>query len=401
MPSSTSTVAPPHPPKPLSRDVAFEWALDDSIAFLNHGCFGARPRVVVEAQARLREAYESRPIEFLDRKRAALIADARDAVGAAFGARAANLGFVTNATGGVCAVLRSLTFNPGDELVTTNHVYNAVRLSMRHLAERAGARYIEIDLPLPLHSPDDVVRAVEGAITSRTRLVVIDHVTSPTAVLFPVERIIELCEKRGIDVLVDGAHAPGMVALDIETLGAAYYAGNLHKWVCAPSGAGFLWVRPDKQRGVHPLTISHFLDEAFAREFEWQGTRDITPWLCVKDAIAYFKRYGWERVMRHNHEMATWVQWMLTQRWSVEPSTPVDGSMVGSMVTVRLPNQETIIRRYGMPEKLQARLYDEYGIEVPVIPWREQWWVRPCCQVYNTAEQYERLGDAVLNSAGA
>jgi isopenicillin-N epimerase len=272
-----------------------------------------------------------------------------------------------------------------------------VRLTMRHLAERAGARYVEVAVPLPLSSPDEVVQCVESAITPRTRLLLVDHVTSPTSIVFPIEPLITTCCDKGIDVLVDGAHAPGMLPLEIESLGAAYYAGNLHKWVCAPSGAGFLWVRPDKQSGVHPTTISHFCDQGFAAEFEWQGTRDITPWLCVEDAIDFMAAYGWDNVMQHNHQMAVWAQSMLCARWEVEPASPFDGSMLGSMVTVQLPNPQRLRSRSMKPEDLQALIYNRYGIEVPVVDWGGRWWVRPCCQIYNLPEHYERLADAVLD----
>jgi isopenicillin-N epimerase len=335
-------------------------------------------------------------VEWLDRRRAALIDHAKRAIGEFIGMDIANFGFVTNATGGMNAVMRSLRFNPGDELLTTSHVYNAVRLTMKHLAEQAGAKYIEALVPLPLKSLDQVIAAIENAITPRTRLLVVDHVTSPTAVVFPIERIIELCAKRNIDVLVDGAHAPGMIPLNVEKLKAAYYAGNLHKWVCAPSGAGFLWVRPDRQPGIHPTTISHFIDQGLAAEFQWQATRDITPWLCVEDSITYMRGLGWEKVMQHNHAMATWVQSMLCDLWNVEPTSPLDGSILGSMITVQLPRQEHIKQKFATPEALKTPLYDRYKIEAPVIDWNGRWWIRASCQIYNTADQYERLGRAIL-----
>lgn len=395
------------PPAPLRPNLAAEFALDPSIAFLNHGSFGARPRAVIEAQQRRRMEFEAQPIQWLDRRRNDMLAHAKDVLGRFIGALPQNFGFVTNATGGINAVLRSLTFRAGDELLTTNHVYNAVRQTMKYVAERSNARYVEIEIPLPVSSSDEIIAAIETALTSRTRLVVIDHITSPTAIIFPVKEIVKLCAARGVDVLIDGAHAPGMLPLNIEEIGAAYYAGNLHKWMCAPVGAAFIWARPDKQRHLHPTTISHFLHESFTSEFNWQGTRDITPWLCVEDSIGYFASFaekgsdpffGLERVMRHNHELAVWVQQMLCGRWSVEPASPVGGagSMIGSMATVQLPGQGILRRKF--PEFLQLRemLYDDYRIEVPVVDWMGRLWVRPCCQVYNSSQQYEQLAEAVL-----
>jgi isopenicillin-N epimerase len=253
---------------------------------------------------------------------------------------------------------------------------------------------IQVEIPLPIRSDDDVVEPLSAALGDRTRLVVIDHVTSPTAVVFPVERIAGLCAERGIDVLVDGAHAPGMLDLNVERLGAAYFAGNLHKWVCGPKGAAFLWVRPDRQPGIHPNTISHFLDDGLPAEFGWQGTRDVTAWLCAPDAIDYMERtLGWDAIRRHNHELAVWVQSLLCGRWGVEPGTPPDGSRLGSMVTVALPPQAP--QRFETAEALQARLFEKHRIEIPVIEWAGKWWIRASCQVYNTPDQYEFLADTV------
>ncbi len=394
MPCPPTLDAALSPPEPLGADLLAHWLLDPEIAFLNHGCFGATPRVVLEAQTAWRQRLERRPVELLDRRRNALLAEAKLAVGGFVGADAGDFGFVTNATGGVNAVLRSLRLDAGDELVMTDHVYNACRQTVRFIERESGAEAIEVAVGLPVNGPDEIVDSIAGALSDRTRLVLIDHIGSSTAVVFPVRRIIELCGERGIDVLIDGAHAPGMVELDVAGLGAAYYTGNLHKWVCAPKGAAFLWVRPDRQAGIHPNTISHFLDEGLSNEFNWQGTRDITAWLCVPDSIDFMQRFGWDNVRRHNHAMAVWAQSMLSRRWAVAPSTPPDGSMLGSMATLVLP---TGVRdRFADPDTFQARLYDQHRIEVPVIDFNDRWWVRVSCQVYNEPGQYERLGEAVM-----
>jgi isopenicillin-N epimerase len=383
------------PPEALGSDLRSLWDLDPDVVFLNHGSFGATPRAVLETQTAWRRRLEANPVEFLDRRLKSRLEEARGIVGRFVGAGGEDLGFVTNATGGSNAVLRSLSFAPGDELVTTDHVYNAIRLTMRHVARRTDARVIEVEIPLPIRSADDIVEPIATALTDRTRLVVIDHVTSPTAVVFPVERIVGLCAERGIDVLIDGAHAPGMLDLDIERLGAAYFTGNLHKWVCGPKGAAFLRVRPDRQPGIHPNTISHFLDNGLPAEFDWQGTRDVTAWLGAADAIEYMDRtLGWDRIRRHNHELAVWVQTLLCERWGVEPGTPLDGSLLGSMVTVALPSG--FPQRFETTQALQARLFEKHRIEIPVIEWAQRWWIRASAQVYNTPDQYELLADAVM-----
>ena len=306
-----------------------------------------------------------------------------------------DFGFVTNATEGVNAVLRSMPLRPEDELVTTNHVYHAVRQAMKYAAGRTGAGYREIDVPLPVESAKQVADRVLNGLSPRTRLLVIDHITSPTALIFPVEQIVAGCAAHGVDVLIDGAHAPGMLPLDVSRLGAAYYAGNLHKWACAPKGSGFLWVRPDRQADVHPLVISHYLGEGFAREFSWQGTRDISAWLSIPRALQFMSDLGWDQVMSHNRAMARWAGWMLSERWDVQPIAPTDGSMSGSMVTVPLPesidasNDEKV-------QSFQQWLYDEHHIEAPLMRWGGRSFIRPCCQVYNAPDDYVRLGDAIL-----
>ncbi|MDY7108590.1 MAG: aminotransferase class V-fold PLP-dependent enzyme [Planctomycetota bacterium] len=395
--TTRSTAPTPAPPSPIRDDIRSLWMLDDRVDFLNHGSFGARLRSVHDAQIRWREQMEARPVEFLDRSGPELLAEAKAAVGRFLGMQADHFGFTTNATDGVNAVLRSLRFQPGDELITTNHVYEAVRRAMRHLAKRAGATVIEVDVPLPIHGPEAIVAAIDGAISDRTRLVVVDHITSPTAVVFPIAAIIERCAARGVDVLVDGAHAPGMLELDVEELGAAYYAGNLHKWVGAPPGAGFLWVREDRQAGIHPTVLSLRLGDGFANEFSWQGTRDVSSWLTAPDAIEAMDNLNgpgsWPRVMRHNHELAVWVQQMLSDAWDVTPNTPRDGSMLGSMASLPLPAE--LEQRFETRDALQAKLYADHRIEVFVLAWGGRRLVRPCCQVYNTAEQYRRLAAAV------
>ncbi len=378
-------------------DMLSHWLLDPGVTFLNHGCFGATPRRVLEAQTAWRERLESRPVELLDRGCRDLLVEPKRAVGAFIGALPDDFGFVTNATGGINAVLRSLRLEPGDEIVTTDHVYNAVQQTLRYLARMSGARTIRVAVPLPVPGPEHVTDTIAAALTDRTRLVLVDHIGSATGVVFPVKQIVDLCSSRGIDVLVDGAHGPGMLELDLAGLGAAYYTGNLHKWVCAPKGAAFLWVRPDRQSGIHPNTISHFLDEGLAEEFQWQGTRDITAWLCAPDAIDFMGQFGWDEVRRHNHELAVWAQGMLSDRWQVAASTPADGSMLGSMATLPLPGG--LRERFADVAALQQHIYDHDHIEVPIIDWTDRWWVRVSCQVYNERAQYERLGEAVMEHA--
>ena len=226
------------------------WPLERGLAFLNHGSFGACPTEVLRHQSALRAEMEAEPVRFLSRELDDRLDAARTALAAFVGAAPEDLAFVTNATSGVNAVLRSLPLGPDDELLTTDHAYKACWNTLEFVAERARARVVVAPIPFPLSSPDEVVGAVLSRVTARTRLALLDHVTSPTALILPIERLIAELGRRGIDVLVDGAHAPGMLPLDLGALGAAYYSGNCHKWLCAPKGSAFLWVRRDRrQRG--------------------------------------------------------------------------------------------------------------------------------------------------------
>jgi len=265
---------------------------------------------------------------------------------------------------------------------------------MKFIARKSGADYKEIDIPIPVNSEADIEEAILRGISSRTKLLVIDHVTSPTALMFPVRKILAACADRGVDVLIDGAHAPGMLPLDVGELAPAYYSGNLHKWGCAPKGCAFLWVRPDRQSGIHPLVVSHFLDQGMTKEFGWQGTRDFSAWFSIPRAIQYMADIGWEAVIAHNHAMAVWANQFLCARWDVRSISPIDGSILGSMATVPLPPPLDTLTNEEV-QKFQQRLHDNRRIEVPIMTWAGRNYVRPCCQIYNVAGDIVRLADAL------
>lgn len=381
------------PPHRLEGTAKSDWALDPGVIFLNHGSFGARPHCVLEAQTAWRSRMEAEPLEFLDRQGPELLAHLKKVTGRFVGADPDDLAFVSNATEAVNAVLRSLDLGPGDEVLTTNHAYPGIRNTLIHITAQRGARLTQVPVPVPLAGPRQVVQAVEAAITAQSRLLVIDHITSFTALVFPVREIIAICRERGVEVLVDGAHAPGMIDLDIAGLDATYYAANLHKWTCAPISAAVLWVTPDNQSTIHPLIISNLYGEGFDREFQWQGTRDVTACLAAEEAIAFGDRIGWDRIRLHNHQMATWVQQMLCDRWNVEPISPRDGSMLGSMASIPLP--QAICERFQNRDAIKSHLFREHRIEVPVTEWMGMFLIRPCCQIYNRPAEYESLADAI------
>ncbi|MDO9021190.1 MAG: aminotransferase class V-fold PLP-dependent enzyme [Deltaproteobacteria bacterium] len=383
------------------------FALDPSVTFLNHGSFGAAPRAVLAAQQRLRDRMEAQPVQFLVRDLEGLLDEARAAVGAFVDAPADDLVFVPNATHAVNAVLRSLTLSPGDELVVTDHGYAACTNAARFAAERAGARVVTAEVPFPLRSPGAVLDAITRVLSPRTRLVLVDHVTSPTALVFPVEDVVHVCQRAGVDVLVDGAHAPGMIPLSLRALGAAFYTGNLHKWVCAPKGAAFLHVHPSQQHRVRPLVISHGAssrrtDRArLAVEFDWMGTLDPTAVLCAPAAIDFMGSLlpgAWDALRAANRALALEARDLLCDALGVSPPAP--DAMIGSMATVPLPADRFPPARGCDPafeDRLQQRLWEQHRIEVPVMPWGSppRALLRVSAQAYNHAGQYRALARAL------
>jgi isopenicillin-N epimerase len=387
----------------VSEDLAGLWSLERGLVFLNHGSFGACPTEVLRHQAALRAEMEAEPVRFLSRELDDRLDVARAALAAFLGADADDLAFVTNATSGVNAVLRSRVFAAGDELLTTDHVYGACRNTLNFVAERAGARVVIVTVPFPIGSPDEVVEAVLAKVTPRTRLALLDHITSPTALILPIERLIAELGARGVDVLVDGAHAPGMVPLNLAALGATYYSGNCHKWLCAPKGSAFLWTRRDRQADVRPLTISHGATAVrpgrsrFRLEFDWTGTSDPTAWLTVPKAIEYLPTLvegGWPALMARNRALALEARRLLCAAAGTPPPCPDE--MVGSLAAVRLPDGTAEVG-WRRPDPLQPRLFEDWRIEVPVMSWpaAPRRLVRISAQLYNRREHYERLAEAL------
>ena len=292
---------------------AIHWDLDPDVVFLNHGSFGGCPRVVLDEQRRLQRELESEPVRFLHRELEDRLDPVRAELAAFVDCDADDLAFVRNATEGVNTVLRSLQFVAGDELLTIDHEYNASRNALQFAADRHGACVTTAKVPFPLRSPQQVVDAVLAAVTDRTRLLLIDHITSPTGLVLPIEPIVKALAARGIDTLVDGAHGPGMVPLSLRNLGAAYYTGNCHKWLCTPKGSALLFVRRDRQERIRPLAISHGANSArrdrsrFRLEFDFTGTFDPTPWLCIPTALRFLSGLlpgGMVALQQHNRGLA-------------------------------------------------------------------------------------------------
>jgi isopenicillin-N epimerase len=352
---------------------------------------------VLERQHELRTLLEADPTGFFLRSLPPLAERARSSLAGFLGADPDLLAFVPNATTGVNTVLRSLTLAPGDELLVTDHEYPACRNAAETVCREAGATLVVAELGFPVRSAEEVASCVVDRIGPRTRLLLVDHVTSPTGLILPLEPIAAAARDRGVPVLVDGAHAPGMVELDLAALDVDFYTGNCHKWLCAPKGAGFLWVREDRQNGIRPLVISHGATaerERFRHEFDWTGTDDPTARLCVPDAIdcvAGLVEGGWSEVRRRNRELALAARKVLCR--ALDIAAPAPDAMIGSMAAVPIPEATEPPTGPFAFDPLQDELYRRWRIEVPVITWLPGPGriLRVSAQLYNTIEEYELL----------
>jgi len=381
------------------------WTLDPEVRFLNHGSFGACPKPVLAVQQELRARIEREPVLFLARELETRLDEVRAVLAPFLGVQAEDVVPVANATTGVNAVLRSLDLQAGDEILLTNQGYNACRNAAEFVAERCGARVVVARVPFPLRSQDEVLEAVLAAVTPRTRLALLDHVTSPTGLVFPIAELVSGLRGRGVETLVDGAHAPGMLPLDLGALDPAYYTGNLHKWVCAPKGAAFLYVRRELQRSVRPPVLSHGANSPrtdrarFRLEFDFTGTDDPTPFLCVPECLRFLGGLfpgGWEELRRRNHELVLHGRSLLCE--ALDAPSPAPESMLGSLATVPLPDGKPSARPDAFAiDPLQRALFEQHRIEVPVFTWPTppRRHVRISAQAYNEPAEYAALAQAL------
>jgi isopenicillin-N epimerase len=399
-----SRVAPRHHLR-VASPLASHWGLDPTITFLNHGSFGACPREVLRAQAAHRDALEAEPVRYMVRELEPRLDHARTTLAAFMGADPDGLVFVTNATEGVNTVLARLPLAPGDAVLTTDHAYGACKNALDDMAARRGVEVIVARVPFPLASPDEVVAAVEAAVTPRVRLAMLDHITSQTGLVFPIEALVAKLQARGVDCLVDGAHAPGMVPLELDRLGAAYYTGNCHKWLCTPKGSAFLWVRADRRDHVRPLVISHGArtrrtdKSRFLVEFDWTGTRDPSAVLSIPAALEFMAGLvpgGWPAIRAQNHTLVVRARQHLLDLLGI--AAPAPAEMLGSLATVPLPPARpgAGVNKDGL-DLLGDTLLAEANIEVPVFPWPAPpaRMLRVAAQLYNDEADYLRLVDAL------
>ncbi len=384
---------------------AKDWALDPDLTFLNHGSYGATPRRVLEAQAALRARMERDPVRFVKVDLERLMDEMREALGAFCNCRPADLAPMPNATVAIATVLWNTPLAPGDEILITDHEYMSIVNELERVTARTGARVVKAHVPFPISSPDQVADAVLAAASPRTKLAIIAHITSATSLIFPIKAIVGELMARGIDVCVDAAHTPGQLPVDIRGLAPTYYVGSGHKWLSAPKGTGFLYVRADRQKGFRPLALSSRAHKVrperalFLRDFDYVGTNDYSALLVMPESILTLGSLlpgGWPELNATNHELILKGRDILCRALSVAPPAP--DHMLGSMATIPLPEPDDASRPTLYDDALQDALIEKHKVVVPI--WRlsadNRRVVRISAQLYNRAEDYEKLAGALL-----
>lgn len=369
--------------------------LDPSITFLNHGSFGATPKPVFEEYRRWQRELERQPVEFLGRRFTGLMAESRAALGKYLGAHADDLVYTQNVTVSLNIVAHSLKLGAGDEVLASDHEYGAMDRTWRFLAKERGFSYV--NRPVLLTSKKDFIDSFWAGVTPRTRVIFLSHITSPTALIFPVQEIIQLARAAGIITVIDGAHAPGQIPLDLDTLGADFYGGNLHKWLCAPKGAGFLYARREMQSLLEPLVVSwgYEPETRGASDFidlhEWGGTRDIAAFLSVPAAIEFQEKHQWDKVRDACHKLAQDAQRRICELTGLPPIHSPQDDWFAQLTAAPLPADTDITA-------LKSRLYDEYRIEIPLIAWNDFKLIRVSIQGYNSRRDVDNLLKALKAS---
>ncbi len=377
--------------KPIKK----QFLLDPKVTFLNHGSFGATPRPVFREYQRWQRELEYQPVEFLGRRHNDLLRASRQALADYLGTERDDLVYVINATTGINIVARSLKLGPGDEVLTSDHEYGACDRAWRFMAGKGGFRYRHQSIPVPVTTPGDLVETLWQGVTSRTKVIFLSHITSPTALIFPVAEVCRRAKKQGILTVIDGAHAPGQIALDLDSLGADFYTGNLHKWLSAPKGSAFLYARPEVQATLEPLVISWGYEaempgpSQFVDHHEFWGTRDISAFLAVPAAIRFQRENHWSEVRAECHKLAREAQQRIVELTGLPPLHPDDPVWYAQMAAAPLPAETDIV-------KLKMQLYDEYRIEVPLIAWNEVKLIRVSIQGYNGQRDVEKLMRALV-----
>ena len=392
------------PSLPSRSELSKYWILDPNITFLNHGSFGACPKLILDEQTKLRTSLESDPVTFMESTARELWAESLVRLSKFINADSEGMTFVTNATSGVNTVLKSLDLKPNDEIIVLDHSYQACWNAVDFITKKAGAKTVVATIPFPIDSNEQIIEGILQKVTERTRLALIDTVTSPTGLRLPFEELVSELQSRNVDVLLDAAHGPGIVTLDIKKLDPAYVTGNAHKGLCTPKGSAFLYIREDRRNRIRPLSVSHGASvsgtdqERFRFEFDWTGTQDPTAWLCIPSAIDYIGSMlsgGWPAIMDYNTNLAIQGRNLLLEALGTPKPSP--DSMIVGLAAVLLPGSGVLTTSALEPDPLHTLLFEKYRIQVPVFGWphHNKRYLRIASYLYNSLEEYEYLAEVL------
>ena len=392
------------PSLPSRSELSKYWILDPNITFLNHGSFGACPKLILDEQTKLRTSLESDPVTFMESTARELWAESLVRLSKFINADSEGMTFVTNATSGVNTVLKSLDLKPNDEIIVLDHSYQACWNAVDFITKKAGAKTVVATIPFPIDSNEQIIEGILQKVTERTRLALIDTVTSPTGLRLPFEELVSELQSRNVDVLLDAAHGPGIVTLDIKKLDPAYVTGNAHKGLCTPKGSAFLYIREDRRNRIRPLSVSHGASvsgtdqERFRFEFDWTGTQDPTAWLCIPSAIDHIGSMlsgGWPAIMDYNTNLAIQGRNLLLEVLGTPKPSP--DSMIVGLAAVLLPGSGVLTNSALEPDPLHTLLFEKYRIQVPVFGWphHNKRYLRIASYLYNSLEEYEYLAEVL------
>jgi isopenicillin-N epimerase len=385
---------------PTYSHLAKYWGLNKDIVYLNHGSFGATPTAVLEKQQQYQKEMEAEAIEFYIDNLPNLLNESKTALANFVGTSTHNIVFTQNTTTGVNTILKSIIGREGDEWLTTNHGYGACVHALKHYAAKNKCEVVVAAVDYPVKTEEDMIAAIEKSITPKTTIALIDYVTSASAIIFPVKKIIELLHSKGIKVIIDAAHCPGMIDFSIDDLQPDFFIANCHKWICSPKGSAFIYVAPEHQQMISPLVISHYNDSQvgeaahWSNQFMWDGTHDYSAYICVKEALEHLPTLhqdGWAGIKKHNRELAFTAATKIAEALKVQLPAPKE--LLGSIINIPMPNGETPEKFFHHNQALKNKLFKRYNVEVPVFlfPKAPQQWMRISAQLYNSMEQYDYL----------
>ena len=389
---------------PSRSELSKYWILDPNITFLNHGSFGACPKLILDEQTKLRTILESDPVTFMESTARELWAESLVRLSKFINADSEGMTFVTNATAGVNTVLKSLDLKPNDEIIVLDHSYQACWNAVDFITKKTGAKAVVAAIPFPIDSNEQILEEILQKVTEKTQLALIDTVTSPTGLRLPFEELVSELQSRNVDVLLDAAHGPGIVPLDIKKLDPAYVTGNAHKGLCTPKGSAFLYIREDRRNRIRPLSVSHGASvsgtdqERFRFEFDWTGTQDPTAWLCIPSAIDHIGSMlsgGWPAIMDYNTNLAIQGRNLLLEALGTPKPSP--DSMIVGLAAVLLPGSGVLTTSALEPDPLHTLLFEKYRIQVPVFGWphHNKRYLRIASYLYNSLEEYEYLAEVL------